>query len=427
MLNGLQLNNPFNTRLVVLLAAALGIRVVAGWWLGHFSAPVSWEYDEIANNLLSGRGFVYERLGTPYRALVLPAYPLFCAAVYALTGHSQTILLLLQCLLGAYVCLQVRSIGLALVHDDRIATTAAWLVALHPGLIVYASFLHTFTLDLVVFLWVVLCWLRLVRDPTWPVTCRTGLSSGIAVLSRGTIVPFLVIASAWFARYGSLPRGETAGRLAVIVIVAGILVSPWFARNAVVLGSFPVYQTSASESLWKGNNPLASGSLYLADGRSVLDAAPAAFQRQLRQLDELGKQRLFRDEALRFIWENPRLAAELGWNKFLAFWWFSDESGSSYPASYLEWYRVSYTAVVVFAIAGAWRIRGALVQPAGLLLLAYGLSIALVQSLYYVEGRHRWSVEPLLLVLSAAGGLMLWEALMAMAHRWRKPVGIERL
>ena len=31
------------------------------------------------------------------------------------------------------------------------------------------------------------------------------------------------------------------------------------------------------------------------------------------------------------------------------------------------------------------------------------LSISLAQSIFYVEGRHRWAVEPLILIFTAAG------------------------
>jgi len=37
------------------------------------------------------------------------------------------------------------------------------------------------------------------------------------------------------------------------------------------------------------------------------------------------------------------------------------------------------------------------------LLLVFLIVVAFLESLYYVEGRHRWAVEPMLLVLSGAG------------------------
>jgi uncharacterized membrane protein YGL010W len=40
--------------------------------------------------------------------------------------------------------------------------------------------------------------------------------------------------------------------------------------------------------------------------------------------------------------------------------------------------------------------------------LSVALSVALIQSVFYVELRHRWGVEPLVLAASAVGLLRLW-------------------
>ena len=39
----------------------------------------------------------------------------------------------------------------------------------------------------------------------------------------------------------------------------------------------------------------------------------------------------------------------------------------------------------------------------GLLIAAFLLALSLLQSLYYVEGRHRWAVEPILIAISGVG------------------------
>ena len=44
-------------------------------------------------------------------------------------------------------------------------------------------------------------------------------------------------------------------------------------------------------------------------------------------------------------------------------------------------------------------------------LLAIGLTVALVHALAYVEGRHRWGIEPLLLLVTAYGVLYVANAL----------------
>ena len=62
--------------------------------------------------------------------------------------------------------------------------------------------------------------------------------------------------------------------------------------------------------------------------------------------------------------------------------------------------------IVALAAAGVWtcwRTRGErpIAWTSALLLLGCCLSIAVLQSAYYVEGRHRLAIEPLLLILPA--------------------------
>jgi hypothetical protein len=45
------------------------------------------------------------------------------------------------------------------------------------------------------------------------------------------------------------------------------------------------------------------------------------------------------------------------------------------------------------------------------MLLSISLTLAVVHALSYVEGRHRWGIEPLLLLLTARGLFVLANAL----------------
>jgi high-affinity Fe2+/Pb2+ permease len=54
-------------------------------------------------------------------------------------------------------------------------------------------------------------------------------------------------------------------------------------------------------------------------------------------------------------------------------------------------------------------------MDAVVLCAAFFLGIGLLQSVFYVEGRHRWSVESALIVLAAAGTVSLWASRRAAA------------
>lgn len=87
--------------MLLLFAVAASLRIVVGWYLGNFTNPELWEYEEVANHLLAGEGFLCQQFGIVYHAYVAPIYPLFCATVYSVASHSHAMLLLLQCLMSA--------------------------------------------------------------------------------------------------------------------------------------------------------------------------------------------------------------------------------------------------------------------------------------------------------------------------------------
>ncbi len=394
---------------MILFLTALLLRVGAGFAAGNWTNPAVWEYEWIADNLLEGNGYVCSYLGTTYRALCMPAYPLLSVAVYSVTNHSHTVLLALQCALSAGICLQVRSIGRLVLPDSRAAEIAGWGVAVHPGLILYATRLHTLTLDTAAFLAALWAWLRLYRSGRASAAWIAGFLSGLAILCRGTLIPFLLLAAAGLLLISTRPRKESMRRILQAALAAALVVAPWLIRNTVQFRRFPVFITTSNYAFWLGNNPISRGSAYLPDGRPVIDAAPK-IQEQIAEMSELEQNRFFGEEASRFIRANPSQAVRLYFRKFFSFWWFSDQTGLLYPGLYAKIYRLYFLGILVLALGGFGMLRRHLAEPPFLLLFAFTLSIAAVQSVYYVEGRHRWTIEPVLWLFSAQGlyGVRRW-------------------
>ena len=87
----------------------------------------------------------------------------------------------------------------------------------------------------------------------------------------------------------------------------------------------------------------------------------------------------------------------------------SPTTGLLYPRRWLLAYGAYYLGALALAAVGlrrVFRIGGAPLTRA-LLLVAYLLCLSGVQSLYYVDGRHRWGVEAMLLALSGGGSAVL--------------------
>lgn len=404
-------------RILGIVAVVVLVRVALIAVIRSDRAPTTWEWEVIANNLLAGRGFTYEWLGTTYRSYNPPFFAFLCAAVYAVTGHSHLAMLLVQAVCSGLLAATIWALGCR-IATPAVGAIAAALAGLHPGVVYYdTSQIGSLSLDAWVFALIVLLLLRSWERPSRWRLLAAGVTMGVSALCRGSATLFLVPAAAWLAHVHRA-SWRAAARMAIwLALGMGIVVGPWVVRNCVVHQQFtPWVNTTTGFLLWLGNNPRASGSAHDATGQPLLISAGQELLRRARQHDELGQKAFFEQEAWRFIRETPDAFLRLMVMKFWQFWTTAPQRGLRYP----RWYRMGYTAYYVaiaslalIGFAGWWRdppmaqTRGALVVM-GLL----ALTVSLTHSVFYVEGRHRWGVEPLLLLLASGG---LW----ALARRVR--------
>ena len=381
-------------------------RVVGQVILGAYAQPQTWEYEAIADNLLAGRGYTYEIGGTEYVASQSsPLYIYLTALVYLVTGHSQAALLLLQAVLGGATAALAAWLA-ARAGSSVAGWWAGLLVALDPGLVVYAAELHSLTLDALAFIGLVCASVALPGQPGARRLVLLGALFGLAALTRSTALVILPVVLGWLVRYRAvrLWSRQTAALLGAALVVF----APWSIRSSLLLGQPVLVSSEATEWLWRGNNPAATGSSYTPDGRLMLEAAPAEFRDSILEADERARIGLYRDAALRFVREQPARAAGLYLEKLKSFWWSADSTGQFYPPDWRAGYLAWSAAILSLALVGCGAgLRASAWRPEALLVVLVLVVSSLAQSAFYVEGRHRLALEPLLLVLSGAG---LWAA-----------------
>lgn len=387
--------------------------------------PTSWESEEIVENLLAGRGFTYEQLGTTYRAAKPPLYEAICAVVYWMTGHNQHAMLVVESLWGAAAA--AISWWLA---AQLFGWRAGWLagvgVALHPALVYYDTHqLHPLSLAVMLVLAVVAAFFWCgSRMRAWPRLMLVGALIGLAAHERGTaalLVPLGIVWLGWVFR----ARGWPILRVAVPLLLGFlVLITPWTIRNYLVLDRWVFMTSTSGMLLWRGNNPHASGAAVDETLTPILRTAEPAFQRRLTSLDELGQRDLFLHEARSFIRTHPLEFLRLTARKLVYFWWFAPMSGYRYPAAYRTVYQGYYAMVLFLSLWGfgaGWRNADQRQRERLVLLVGVMATFSLGQALYYVETRHRWVIEPLLLVL-ASGVLSAWWRTAQVAISARSPL-----
>ena len=384
--------------MVAVAAAAILLRVAVQVGLGFFEHPETWEEGTIAADLAAGRGYGYEQFGVWQQAFRGPGYPLLLGLAYVVLGTSAAVAGGLNALLGGATAAIAVMLGRR-IWGRPADLIAGLLVAAHPGLLIYSAKIHQLTLDALLIALFVLLTLRAVRDPRLRSAVASGIVGAGLALSRPTALPYVGIAAVLVA------LGSRAGRgllwSVVMVVVAFALSSVWVARNWAVTGEATL-SSSTGLFMWTGNNPNATGAAATEDGRGMWETDAELFAR-VQGRDEVEQDRIFREAALRYIAEDPwRTARNVG-SRFVTFWWFGPVTGLNYPASWFLIYAGYYLAIVGLALVGAMAMVR---RRLNLELLAVGAMIGVVgsmQALFYVEGRHRWAIEPLMLVVAAVG------------------------
>jgi hypothetical protein len=323
------------------------------------------------------------------------------------------VLAVVQAVVSALIGPVVFSIGQR-AFGPPTAALAGVLATLHPGLLAYTWKLHPLGID-VVLLALLVWWANRERWNTRS-TLMTGLALGLNLMTRPTFFMAGVVGLGY--RWLSRP-GAGAPALAVLA-TALVIAAPWVGRNWFDLGH-PLVSSTAFEDVWKGNNPMANGSSLLAPDEDIFEAAPLALRDRLAAADELQANDIFARESVTFILDRPGQFAALFAQKLAAFWWLPPRAGLLYPPAWLVAYKVYAAVIFVLAASGGLAIlRSGSASQRDLLatLVIMSMTLAAIHALTYVEGRHRWGIEPLLLLLTARGvsavvgalpGLAVWD------------------
>ena len=374
-----------------------------------------WEYETLARNIAAGDGYVMRRFGNLTLAFGDGnLYSFLAGALYAVVGHSPATLGVVQAVLAALAVPVIFAVAEGPL-GARVAALGAALAALHPGLLAYTLKLHPLGLD-VLLLALVVYWSN---RPHWTRggALQTGLTLGLNLMTRPTffLAGLAALIVRWLARHTSLRQ------IVAVTLIGAAIGTPWVARNWLFLGR-PLLMSTSLEDVWKGNNPISNGSSYVGPGQSVFDAAPVELRERIWHSDELQLNDMFASETASFIREQPEQFASLFARKFAYFWWFPQPVGALYPANWLAAYKAYAVVMYAFAAIGVVGIvRNGSTDARQLLamLTAVGLTLATVHALAYVEGRHRWGLEPLLLLLTARGMVASLSGLRSL-NAWRQ-------
>lgn len=403
-----------STRSLLLLAiATLAPRVVLAILLGVVGEPERWEYDVIAANIAAGSGHVYDRLGFVYAAYAPPLWSFVLAALLIVGGDARIAIQALQALLCFGAAVTCGGLARRITGDETTGLLAGLLVALQPSLLYYSvAKSDPLPLNVLLLGLIAAAAASLVEAPTDRRALVFGFLTGLGVLSRGT--PAVALPLVVLALFARRRRGALRAALVSTAAVA-LCLAPWLIRNLGVLGE-PVLTSTAGENFWRGNHEGAGGGVLDLNGGEITrveplnPALPPTIRTVLLTGTEIQRHEVFLSEAWRFIRTEPREALGLFARKMRTFWWRIDSDPRDYPRAASIAYAVIYRTELVLALIGAFLLfrspGGASAPPdrsAAVLALGLMIAVSVLQSAFYVQGRHRFLIEPLLLVFTATG------------------------
>ena len=406
------------TRLTYL--SQIGRAPFFGLRIGDADAYHRWAL-QIAGGNWRGEGVFYQA----------PLYPYLLALVYRVLGSGPGMVRLVQLIVGAGSCVLLAAAGMELFGE--LGAIAGVLLALYPPAIFLDGLLEKSAL--VTFLTAALLLALAVRRSTGR-DLLAGITLGLLTLTRENALALAVPILLWLI-YGERARSAEAVTLqrrsswrSATTFLAGcaIVLLPVAARNAAVGGDFTLTTSQFGPNFYIGNHagargtydPLVTGHGSAADERD--DATRVAEAASGHPLTAGQVSAYWRGRALEFIRAHPlewigQLLRKLGlmYNALE----ISDTESPDVYAQYSWLLRAlspfSFGVVLCLAAFGVcmtapdWRRIWFLHA----ILLTYTASVVV----FYVFGRYRFPLVPVLL-LFAAGGVAMWRDARARRVRW---------
>jgi hypothetical protein len=387
--------------LFLLFVIALSIRLCAAEWMGEPPQKDALQYHQIAVNIVSGNGYSLD--GVEPTTLRPPVYPLFIAAIYALSGVDHKNTLIAQAVLNALLLIPLFWLAVKVSKSVAVGMTTAVLFVLHTSFEIVTR-LTAENLLIPLMLGLVVLMLRAGEAGTHHL--KYGMGAGLMVGVMGLTKPeysLLGIGILFMALIWSQARQNWRTWL-IVALVSLALQGAWQLRNIEVKN--PGQQQAVKSTLLFANCPALFGNGWW----TVSDMKKLEEQRIdcHRMLESQPNDTLMnRIEALWY--EQPWLMIKLSVSRELILW-ASPPVGSSKLGTFagpLQW--LALMIQYLFVGAAFWMlIRELRKRPELFPFLALALYMTVVYGFTHSIRRYGYPFVPELCLFAAWWMGMLW-------------------
>jgi tetratricopeptide (TPR) repeat protein len=370
-------------------------------------------YDEWAQRIAAGD---WLGSGVFYQA---PLYPYFFGVMQFVFGHDLWLIRLVQISLGAVSCGLLFIAGRNLFSYPAGLAAALLLVCYAPAIffdgLIEKSILDLFLLSLLLALVT-----RAMERPRWPQWLALGAVLGLLGLSRENALVLAAVVPVWIGFYFSHESGQKRLRWAGIFLGGLLLVlAPVGLRNLTVGDEFKLTTSQFGPNFFIGNNPSADGT-YGSIAKNIgepqlegIDATRLAERALGRKLTAGEVSDYWLEKSWSYIRSEPLAWLRLFAAKWLLVWNRHEIEDSDDFYIYQQWSSLlslldwinHFGLLAPLAAVGLWLTR----KQWRRLSLLYAMIVALAFSvaIFYVFGRYRFPLVPLLALFAGAAVIQL--------------------
>jgi len=420
----------------LLLAAvfffAITLRLVYLWGQARnnpmYDHPImdSAMHDQWARSIAAGNGMGDQ----PYfRA---PLYYYLLAALYKLFGPSLTVARIAGCFAGAFTCYLIARLGVLLAGFAS-GLLAGFMAALYWPFIYFDAELLTVGLEVLLDVGFLYLILRAAQRDSALLFLSAGIVWGLSAITRPNILGVAPGVAIWLWMAAG-PNGPAIRRLRAAALVAcGLLLAilPVTIRNYAVSGEPVLIATNGGVNFYIGNNPRSDGFSAIVPGTRASWKGGYYDTHQIVE-EELGYKptegevsRYWYSKALAWIRSDPKAWLKLMFHKFRIFWgpiempndhpiWFMARMSG---ISALFW--IGFPVVACLGIAGMVALR--LQWRRWFLPFAFLILYMMTVIAFFVCGRYRLPIVPVLILFASAGLCRVAEAVRARQPELLRP------
>jgi len=377
--------------IIFLISISFFSRAIAIYFFGDTNLDYEWGI--IISNLETSNIFAFRTVdGVAVPNIFMPPlYPFFLYIIKIITNDSNyfvQIILFLQVLFSLYYIFIFYKLTLKF-FSAKLSYLISLVFSLLPIHIYATSQISSASIHLGFLIIYFYYFLNFVDNETRANLFLFSLFSAILILLRGEFIAFHIFTLSYY--YFTKKKIKY---LFLSFLITLIVISPYLIRNYKIFGVVAIAKAEGYD-LWKGNNPNSS-----VEGYAIIQNKN--LQMKINELKptkdyDLKIDRLFKEQALEYIIENPFRYLKLYFKKAAAFLFVN--TNSSYPNYYNPLHIIPKLILGITTLIGVFLVRKN-ESFFSYLSLYYFFSIALF-SVFFILPRYSLSLIPIQLLLSA--------------------------